>query len=76
MSSPYNPQNINPGNSSKRLERSMTDKYIAGVCGGIAQYLGVDPTVVRVIFIVLALAGVFPGLLAYGIAWLIMPAEF
>ena len=54
----------------------MTDKYIAGVCGGIAQYLGVDPTVVRVIFIVLALAGVFPGLLAYGIAWLIMPAEF
>lgn len=76
MSSPYNPQNITPGNSPKRLERSMTDKYIAGVCGGIAQYLGVDPTVVRVIFIVLALAGVFPGLLAYGIAWLIMPAEF
>ena len=36
MSSPYNPQQINPGNSPKRLERSMTDKYIAGVCGGIA----------------------------------------
>ena len=76
MSSPYNPQNINPGNSSKRLERSMTDKYIAGVCGGIAQYLGVDATAVRVVFILPVLMGVFPGLLAYGVAWLIMPAEF
>ena len=76
MSSPYNPQNFNPGNSPKRLERSMTDKYIAGVCGGIAPYLGVDATAVRVVFILLVLMGVFPGLLAYGVAWLIMPAEF
>ncbi|MBF4547611.1 PspC domain-containing protein [Corynebacterium afermentans subsp. lipophilum] len=76
MSSPYNPQHINPSNSPKRLERSMTDKYIAGVCGGIAQYLGVDATAVRVVFILLVLMGVFPGLLAYGVAWLIMPAEF
>ena len=76
MSSPYNPQHIYPGNSPKRLERSMTDKYIAGVCGGIAQYLGVDATAVRVVFILLVLMGVFPGLLAYGVAWLIMPAEF
>lgn len=76
MSSPYDPQNINPGNSPKRLERSMTDKFVAGVCGGIAQYLGVDATAVRVVFILLVLMGVFPGLLAYGVAWLIMPAEF
>lgn len=76
MSSPYSPQNFNPDNSPKRLERSMSDKYIAGVCGGVAKYLGVDATVVRVVFVLLALAGVWPGLLAYGIAWMIMPAEY
>lgn len=76
MSNSYNPQNINPNDSPKRLERSMTNKYLAGVCGGIAQYLGVDATVVRVVFVLLAFLGVFPGLLAYGVAWLIMPAEF
>ncbi|WP_353959161.1 PspC domain-containing protein [Corynebacterium coyleae] len=54
----------------------MTDKYIAGVCGGIAKYFGVDSTLVRVVFILLVLAGVMPGLLAYIVAWMIMPAEF
>jgi len=54
----------------------MSDKYIAGVCGGVAKYLGVDATVVRVIFVLLALAGIFPGLLAYIIGWIIMPAEY
>lgn len=54
----------------------MTDKYIAGVCGGIAKYFGIDSTLVRVVFILLALAGVMPGLLVYIIAWIIMPAEF
>ena len=67
-------QNIS--NTPKRLERSMTDKYIAGVCGGIAKYFGVDSTLVRVVFILLVLAGVMPGLLAYIVAWMIMPAEF
>lgn len=68
------PQNFS--NTPKRLERSMTDKYIAGVCGGIAQYFGIDSTVVRVAFILLVLAGVMPGLLPYVVAWMIMPAEF
>lgn len=66
----------NFSNTPKRLERSMTDKYIAGVCGGIAQYFGIDSTVVRVAFILLVLAGVMPGLLPYVVAWMIMPAEF
>ena len=65
----------NFSNTPKRLERSMTDKYIAGVCGGIAKYFGVDSTLVRVVFILLVLAGVMPGLLAYIVAWMIMPAE-
>lgn len=74
MSNPYSPQNFS--NSPKRLERSMSDKYIAGVCGGIAKYFGVDATLIRIIFVGLVLAGVMPGLLPYIIAWVIMPAEF
>lgn len=70
MSTPYN------ASPQKRLTRSMTDKYIAGVCGGFAQYLGVDSTLVRVVFVLLALLGFFPGVLAYVISWIIMPAEF
>nr|WP_288870656.1 PspC domain-containing protein [uncultured Corynebacterium sp.] len=74
MSYTNSPQSFS--NTPKRLERSMTDKYIAGVCGGIAQYFGIDSTLVRVVFILLVLAGVMPGLLPYVVAWMIMPAEF
>ncbi len=83
MSSPYNPfdnsQNRltpEPRDDMKRLERSMTDKRIAGVCGGIARYLNVDPTLIRVIAILLTLVGIFPALLAYVVAWVVMPPEF
>ena len=56
---------------SRRLLRSSNRK-IAGVCGGLADYLGIDPTVVRIIFTLLFLfAG--GGLLIYLILWLIMP---
>lgn len=57
----------------KRLHRSLTDRKIAGVCGGIAEYLGWDPTLVRVLWIVLTLLG-GSGILAYLILWLVMPA--
>ncbi|QPK84001.1 PspC domain-containing protein [Corynebacterium qintianiae] len=60
-------------NSRKRLTRSLTDRWIAGVCGGIAQYFKLDPVLVRLIFVVLALAGVLPGVALYIIAWIIMP---
>ena len=56
----------------RRLTLSVTDKKIAGVCGGIAEYFGVDPTLVRVITVVLALL-FGGGLLAYLLAWVIMP---
>lgn len=55
----------------KRLRRS-SDKMIAGVCAGVAEYFGVDPVIVRIIFVGLALAG-GPGLLLYIILWIIMP---
>jgi len=64
-------------NSPKRLTRSGKDKMLAGVCGGIAKYMDVDPTVVRLIF---ALATfftvVFPGVFIYLIMWIVVPKEW
>ncbi len=55
----------------KRLYRSPTERRIAGVCGGLAEYFNVDPILVRVIFVVLfLLSGI--GLLAYIILWLVL----
>lgn len=56
----------------QRLERSNTNRVIAGVCGGIAEYLAVDATLVRVVFVVLALFGGV-GLLAYIVLLILMP---
>jgi phage shock protein C len=54
--------------------RSRTHKVIAGVCGGIAEYLEVDQTVVRVLYVVATvLSGVLPGILAYVILTFLMP---
>jgi phage shock protein C len=54
--------------------RSRTHKVIAGVCGGIAEYLDVDPTVVRILYVAASIfSAVFPGLLAYIILAFLMP---
>lgn len=58
---------------SARLKRSRTDKMISGVCGGIAEYLGWDPTVIRVIFVVLTFLGWGSPILIYFILALVMP---
>lgn len=57
------------------LYRSSTDRKVAGVCGGIAEYFDVDPTLVRVVWAVLSVipGAIVLGLLAYVLAWLIMP---
>jgi phage shock protein C len=55
-----------------RLTRSTTDRMIAGVCGGLGQYFGVDPVIVRLIFVVLAFT-TFLTPLIYPVLWLIMP---
>jgi phage shock protein PspC (stress-responsive transcriptional regulator) len=58
------------------LYRSRQHKLIAGVCGGLAEWLGWDPTVVRVLYVVLSIASVgFPGAIAYIILWMVMPKE-
>ena len=58
----------------KRYYRSQTDRMLAGVCGGMADYLGLDPVLVRVLWVVITLTfGV--GLLAYILLWLLAPEE-
>ena len=61
----------------RRLARSETDKQLAGVCGGLAQYFGVDATMVRLAAVILAIypGAVIGGFIAYLIAWFIMPAD-
>lgn len=58
----------------KRLSRSETDRKIAGVCGGIGEYLDVDSTIVRLIAVVVTFAtGIIPFLIGYLVAWWIVP---
>jgi phage shock protein C len=60
--------------SSNQLRRSSSDRMIAGVCGGLAEWLGWDPTVVRVLYVaVSALSAAFPGIIAYVVLALVMP---
>ena len=57
------------------LRRSQVDRQVAGVCGGIAQTYGWNPTVVRVLWIVLGLLPVLPGSVLYVALWILVPAE-
>ena len=60
--------------SAEKLTRSESDRIIAGVCGGIATYTGVDSTIVRLLFLLLAFAtGI--GLFLYAVLWVVMPLE-
>lgn len=59
-----------------RLRRSRSDKMIAGVIGGLARYFGIDPTMARVLYVILSILSVgFPGTLVYIILWVIIPQE-
>lgn len=61
---------------NKRLYRSKKNKIIGGVCGGIAEYLDIDPTVIRVIYVILTVfTGFILGIIAYLLLWLIIPRE-
>lgn len=59
---------------TKRLNRSAENRMVAGVLAGVGEYFNVDPTLVRVIFVVASVVSVgFPGLIVYGLAWMIIP---
>jgi phage shock protein C len=59
---------------SRPLRRSRTNRQIAGVVGGLAEYFGVDATLLRVIYVVGSIvSAAFPGLLVYVLLWLLIP---
>jgi phage shock protein C len=65
-----------PTFGSKRLTRSNTDRMLAGVCGGVAKNLGIDPTLVRIVYAVLSFfTAAFPGIILYILLAIIIPAE-
>lgn len=57
----------------KRLYRSRKDRIIAGVCGGIGEYFEIDPTLIRLVWLLLGLTGA--GIVAYIVAWIVIPEE-
>lgn len=60
----------------KKLYKSRTNKTIAGVCGGLEDYFNIDVTIIRLIWVALTIAtGIFPGIVAYVAAALIIPEE-
>ena len=59
----------------KELMRSRTNRMVAGVCGGIGEYLEIDPNVIRLVWVVVTVFSVGVGLLAYLLAWFIIPEE-
>lgn len=60
----------------RKLYRSATDVKIAGVCGGIGEYFNVDPTLIRIIYVILSLwLAVIGGVILYLVMWWIIPAK-
>lgn len=64
---------MNDEKNVKQLKRSLQNRKLCGVCGGIGEYLNLDPTVLRLIWIVLSIASFGTGLIAYIIAAIVMP---
>ncbi len=62
-------------NNEKKLTRSISDRMLAGVCAGLATYLGMDPTVIRLIFVLLFFVSGPGVLLAYLVMMIIVPEE-
>lgn len=60
---------------TKRLVRSTSDKWLGGVLSGISDYFGWDPTVVRLLYLLVTICTAFSGVLAYIILWIVMPKQ-
>ena len=63
-----------PPAPERLLRRSHSERVLAGVCGGLGQYLGIDPVLLRIAFVVLGLANGL-GVIAYVVAWIVIPEE-
>lgn len=59
----------------KKLRRSRSNRWLAGICGGLGKFFGLSPFWFRLLFFILALPGGLPGILPYLIMWIIVPLE-
>ncbi len=59
----------------KPLRRSRRDRMIAGVCGGLAEFFGISTFWIRLAFLIALIPGGVPGILVYGIMWIVVPSE-
>jgi phage shock protein C len=60
--------------TSNPLRRSRRQKLLGGVCGGLAEWLGWDATLVRIVYVVVSIcSAAFPGILVYVVLWIVMP---
>jgi len=57
----------------KRLYRSRKEKIIGGVCGGLGEFLDVDPTIIRLLWAIITILSIGAGIVAYLVAWIIIP---
>jgi phage shock protein C len=64
-----------PTPPAKRLARSRDDRWVSGVCGGVAKYLGVDANLVRLVVVLGTIFGFGSLFIAYVVAWILMPEE-
>lgn len=61
-------------NASRPLRRSRRNRWVAGVVGGLADYFGLDPTLARIIYVLVSIfSAAFPGILVYIILWILIP---
>lgn len=72
---PYQPPPPPPQPPYKRLTRTSWDSPVSGVCGGVARYLGLDPTLVRVLAAITIVVTFPVGLIVYAVMWAVMPKE-
>lgn len=63
------------GKMQRRLYRSVRDRMLGGVCGGLANYVNVDPTLIRLLWVAFTFFTKAPGILLYVIAWIVVPEE-
>jgi phage shock protein C len=69
------PPQSTTGSAPRRLTRSRDDRWLGGVCGGLAQYTGVDTTLIRLLVVVGTVLGLGSLVIAYLVAWILMPME-
>jgi phage shock protein PspC (stress-responsive transcriptional regulator) len=64
-----------PESGRRRLRRSRRHRIVAGVCGGLGDWLGLPPLLVRILFVLIGALPVLPGILVYAVLWVLIPEE-